>query len=373
MSTETATPTELPSMPPASLSPPNAEAAAATEDDTSAQDTSTEAASEAPQPYLSLIVPCYNEEESVDELIPEIQTVLDTHQLDAEVILVDDGSSDGTWDKLCVWADREPRLRLIRFRRNFGQTAAMVAGLDHARGEIIIPLDADLQNDPNSIPALLEKIDEGYDVVSGWRKHRQDTFVNRKLPSMIANRMISWVSGVKLHDYGCTLKAYRRETLEPQRLYGEMHRFIPIYASWSGAKVTEAVVNHRARKFGESKYGIGRTFKVILDLLVVKFLGSYGTKPIYFFGGFGLLFMALAVLSAGWTLIEKFAMGTWAHNNPFLIISVFLGLVGVQSILIGLLAEISIRTYHESQSRPTYMVKARKNVGGPQNRTMDLG
>lgn len=313
-------------------------------------------------PYLSLVIPCYNEEESVDELVTEVLEVLDKNTLDGEVVIVDDGSSDATWEKLCGWGDKDPRLKLVRFRRNYGQTAAMVAGLDHARGEVIIPLDADLQNDPNSIPDLLAKIDEGYDVVSGWRKNRKDTFVSRKLPSIIANAMISKVSGVKLHDYGCTLKAYRREVLDPVNLYGEMHRFIPVYASWSGAKVTEVVVGHRARKYGASKYGIMRTFKVILDLLVVKFLGTYGTKPIYFFGGLGFLLFGAGVLSAGYTLYEKYMHNVWAHRNPFLIISVFLALLGMQSLFLGLLAEIGIRTYHESQSRPIYMVRERQNV-----------
>ena len=292
----------------------------------------------------------------------EVLSVLETHRLRGEVVLVDDGSDDGTWDKLQGWAARDARLKLIRLRRNFGQTAAMVAGLDHARGEIIIPLDADLQNDPHSIPGLLEKIDAGFDVVSGWRKDRKDTFLTRKLPSMVANAIISWVSGVKLHDYGCTLKAYRREVLDPVQLYGEMHRFIPIYASWSGARVTEVVVNHRARKYGTSKYGITRTFKVVLDLLVVKFLGSFGTKPIYFFGGLGFLLFGAAVLSGAYTLYAKYAQNVWAHRNPFLIIAVFLAILGVQSLFLGLLAEIGIRTYHESQSKPIYSVRERLNV-----------
>ena len=330
------------------------------------------------EPYLSLIIPCFNEEESVDELMEEVFLVLDKNNLDGEVVLVDDGSTDGTWAKLEGWAERDPRLKLVRFRRNFGQTAAMVAGLDHARGEIIIPLDADLQNDPNSIPALLEKMDEGYDVVSGWRKARQDALWSRKLPSWIANAVISKVSGVRLHDYGCTLKAYRRETLDPVNLYGEMHRFIPIYASWSGARVAEVPVNHRARKYGQSKYGIMRTFKVLLDLLVVKFLGSYGTKPIYFFGGLGFISILLGMLAGAYTLYAKFALGVWAHRNPFLIIAVFMSLIGVQSIFLGLLAEIGIRTYHESQARPIYMIRERRNLKGQRRRlqsvvTQDIG
>jgi glycosyltransferase involved in cell wall biosynthesis len=317
---------------------------------------------------VSLVIPCYNEEESVDELVTETVGVLDKNQIDGEIIIVDDGSKDRSYEKLCVWAAKEPRLKLVRLRRNFGQTAAMVAGMDCATGDVIIPIDADLQNDPNSIPDLLKKIDEGYDVVSGWRKHRQDAFLSRKLPSRIANSLISNVSGVHLHDYGCTLKAYRREVLDPVNLYGEMHRFIPIYASWAGAKVTEVAVNHRARKYGKSKYGISRTFKVILDLLVVKFLGSYGTKPIYFFGGLAFVLCALGVFCEGITLYEKYIYDVWAHRNPFLIIGVFLFSLGVQSAFLGLIAEIGIRTYHESQHRPIYVVRERMNIDAPRLR-----
>lgn len=316
-------------------------------------------------PRVSLIIPCYNEEESIDELVAEVTSVLDENQIDGEIIIIDDGSRDRSWEKLQFHAEREPRLKLIRFRRNFGQTAAMVAGMDFARGDVIIPLDADLQNDPRSIPALLEQIDAGFDVVSGWRKNRQDAFISRTLPSRIANGLISWVSGVHLHDYGCTLKAYRREVLEPVNLYGEMHRFIPIYASWSGAKVTEAVVNHRPRKYGTSKYGIGRTFKVVLDLLVVKFLGSYGTKPIYFFGGLGFALCGVGTLAALWVLHQKYFHDVWVHRNPLVVLAVFLFSLGVQSLFLGLLAEIGIRTYHESQARPIYLIRDRVNVAGP--------
>jgi glycosyltransferase involved in cell wall biosynthesis len=313
-------------------------------------------------PRVSLVIPCFNEEESVDELVAETTGVLDKNQIDGEIIVVDDGSKDRSWEKLSAHAAKEPRLKLVRLRRNFGQTAAMVAGMDCATGDVIIPLDADLQNDPASIPALLEKIDQGYDVVSGWRKNRKDAMISRKLPSRIANALISRVSGVHLHDYGCTLKAYRREVLDPVNLYGEMHRFIPIYASWAGAKVIEEVVNHRPRKYGKSKYGISRTFKVILDLLVVKFLGSYGTKPIYFFGGLGFVLCALGVLCEGITAYEKYFQDVWAHRNPFLIIGVFLFSLGVQSAFLGLIAEIGIRTYHESQRRPIYVVRERMNI-----------
>lgn len=327
----------------------------------------------APSPRISLVIPCYNEEESVDELVSEVLGVLDRHQLDGEVVLIDDGSKDRTWEKLSAQATRDPRLKLIRLRRNFGQTAAMVAGMDYARGEVIIPLDADLQNDPNSIPDLLQKIDEGYDVVSGWRKHRRDTFISRRLPSIIANHLISRVTGVHLHDYGCTLKAYRREVLDPVNLYGEMHRFIPVHASWTGAKLTEVPVNHRPRKYGTSKYGIGRTFKVILDLLVVKFLGSYGTKPIYFFGGLGFFLCALGMVSELLTLYHKYFYNVWAHRNPFLVIGVFLFTLGVQSLFLGLLAEIGIRTYHESQRRPIYAIRERINVAGARVRGLGDG
>ncbi|MGF1511018.1 MAG: glycosyltransferase family 2 protein [Myxococcota bacterium] len=319
-------------------------------------------------PYLSVLIPCFNEEDSIDELIPEVWEVVDALHVSTELVVVDDGSSDQTWSKLQAWAERDPRLKLIRFRRNFGQTAAMMAGMDFARGEVMIPLDADLQNDPRSIPDLLAKVEQGYDVVSGWRRDRKDAWWSRKLPSRLANQLISWVSGVHLHDYGCTLKAYRREVLEPVELYGEMHRFIPIYASWAGARVTEVEVRHRPRKYGASKYGIARTFKVVLDLLVVKFLGSYGTKPIYLFGGLGFALFLAAMASGVLVLIHKFFYGIYAHRNPFLMIAVFLGLTGIQSLFMGLLAEIQIRTYHESQSRPTYVIRERVNVGAATRR-----
>jgi len=320
------------------------------------------------RPYVSIVIPCFNEEESIDELVDEVASVLDKNGIDGEIVLVDDGSTDRSWEKIVARAQREPRLKAVRFRRNFGQTAAMVAGMDYSSGEIIIPMDADLQNDPSAVPDLLAKTKEGYDVVSGWRKNRRDAFVSRTLPSRIANWLISSVSGVHLHDYGCTLKAYRREVLDPVNLYGEMHRFIPIYASWTGARVTEVPVNHRARKYGTSKYGIGRTFKVVLDLLVVKFLGTYGTKPIYFFGGLGFVLCTLGVVAAIWTLYEKYFHGVWAHDNPLVIIFVFLFSLGVQSLFLGLLAEIGVRTYHESQGRPIYMVKERVNVEAPRPR-----
>lgn len=305
---------------------------------------------------ISLVVPCYNEEENVERLFEEIDAVIESHDLDAEVILVDDGSTDRTRILISERANLDARYKAVLFRRNFGQTAAMVAGIDHATGEVIIPLDADLQNDPADIPRLLEKIEEGYDVVSGWRKDRQDKMISRRLPSVLANRLISKVGGVHIHDYGCSLKAYRKNVIEHVKLYGEMHRFIPVHAAWAGGKVTEIVVNHRARTAGVSKYGIGRTFKVLLDLLTVKLLGSYATKPIYFFGGVGFLTTAVGVLLAATAVIEKLLFDSFEHRFSLLLLSVFMILLGGQSIMLGLLAELQVRTYHESQNKPIYLV-----------------
>lgn len=314
---------------------------------------------------VSVVIPCYNETETLPRLVEAMdasRAELEALGKQAEFIVVDDGSSDGSTDKLKAAAAERPWMRVIVFRRNFGQTAAMAAGFRTARGNVVIPMDADLQNDPADIPRLLAKLDEGYDVVSGWRRNRQDRLVSRKIPSRIANWLIGWVSKVRLHDYGCTLKAYRREFLDPVRLYGEMHRFIPIYAKWSGARVTELVVNHRARKAGMSKYGIMRTFKVILDLVTVKFLGDYSTKPLYFFGGLGFLLSFAGVVVAGVTLYQKIIEGSWVHKNPLLLLAVFLFMLGGQFVMLGLLAELQIRTYHESQSKPTYLVRETVNV-----------
>jgi glycosyltransferase involved in cell wall biosynthesis len=233
----------------------------------------------------------------------------------------------------------------------------MLAGMDYSCGEVIVPLDADLQNPPSEIPKLLAKLDEGYDVVSGWRRDRKDKMISRKIPSVIANWLIGRISGVPLHDYGCSLKAYRRDAIEGVRLYGEMHRFIPVYASWQGAKVTEVPVLHRAREFGDSKYGINRTFKVILDLLTVKFLGDYGQKPIYFFGFLGMFLCLLGGMAGVETLIEKWLIGTKVHTNPFIFLAIFLSIVGVQSIMMGLLADLQMRTFYESQGKRTYLIR----------------
>jgi glycosyltransferase involved in cell wall biosynthesis len=279
-----------------------------------------------------------------------------------EVIVVDDGSRDNSFALLREAAASRPWLRLVRFRRNYGQTAAMAAGFGLALGEVIVPMDADLQNDPDDVPLLLGKIDEGYDVVSGWRKHRQDKALSRKLPSRIANWIIGRVSGVRLHDYGCTLKAYRRDVLKPVRLYGEMHRFIPIYAKWNGAKITEMVVRHHARKEGVSKYGIGRTIKVVLDLITVKFLGDYSTKPLYFFGRWGALLCAGGVASAIAVVVRMMFYGSYAHRDPLLLLAVLLFMVGMQLVGMGLLAELQVRTYHESQQKATYLIAEEVNA-----------
>jgi len=308
---------------------------------------------------LSIVIPCYNESETITRLVAaldEAEAALRAGGRSCEFVLVDDGSRDGSFPKLRAAAASRPWLRLIRFRRNYGQTAAMAAGFKAARGDIVIPMDADLQNDPADIPKLLAKLDEGYDVVSGWRRDRKDKVASRKIPSWIANWIIGRVSGVHLHDYGCTLKAYRREFLEPVNLYGEMHRFIPIYAKWAGARVTEVVVTHHPRREGKSKYGIMRTFKVLLDLLTVKFLGDYATKPLYFFGGLGFVTCTLGVVTALYTLFQRFAENAYVHRNPLFVVAVFLFMLGVQSIMMGLLAELQIRTYHEAQAKPTYLI-----------------
>jgi glycosyltransferase involved in cell wall biosynthesis len=311
---------------------------------------------------VSLVIPCYNEEENLPRLFDEVSAVIDGNNLTAEVILVDDGSSDKTPSLIKEKAANDPRFHAVVFRRNFGQTAAMVAGIDASKGDVIIPLDADLQNDPADIPRLLEKIDDGYDVVSGWRKARKDTFISRRLPSIMANWLISRVGGVHIHDYGCTLKAYRRSVISEVKLYGEMHRFIPIYAAWAGASVTEIVVNHRPRIAGESKYGIGRTFKVLLDLLTVKLLGSYATKPIYFFGGIGMLFLLLGFSTVSFSIIQPVLASILpeslsSHRFSILLLGAFFAMVGIQSTLLGLLAELQVRTYHESQAKPIYLVE----------------
>ena len=306
---------------------------------------------------LSILIPIYNEMDNILPLFEKLHFVLGKVERPYEVIFIDDGSIDGTLDALIDIHQRNPKFKVISFTRNFGQTAALSAGIDACRGDIIIPMDGDLQNDPEDILFLLEKIDEGYDVVSGWRKDRKDSFFTRRLPSIIANKMISAIGGVPLHDYGCTLKAYRKDILKNIRLYGEMHRFIPIYAKWVGAHVTELPVKHLARKAGSSKYGMSRIFKVILDLMVVKFLMSYSQKPIYVFGGMGLLMVMGALLSGGYALYLKVFRDVSFILTPLPLLSVLLLVLGFLSILMGFLAEIMTRTYYESQGKPTYHIK----------------
>jgi glycosyltransferase involved in cell wall biosynthesis len=319
---------------------------------------------------VSIVIPCFDEEATIPRLSAALDQAvarLEGTGRATEVIAVDDGSRDGTFARLKEAAATRPWLRVVRFRRNFGQTAAMAAGFERAQGRVIVPMDADLQNDPDDIPGLLDKLEEGdgFDVVSGWRRRRQDKAFTRRLPSRVANWMIGRVSGVRLHDYGCTLKAYRREVLEPVRLYGEMHRFIPIYAKWSGARITEMEVRHYARREGRSKYGLGRTFKVLLDLVTVKFLGDYATKPLYLFGKWGIRFMFGGFLSGLVTLLEKIVEGVYAHRNPLLLLAVMLFVVGVQLIGMGLLAELLVRTYHESQHKSVYLVSEEVNAAAP--------
>ena len=307
-------------------------------------------------PSLTITVPIFNEEQNIEPLYDKTRAAMDELGLPWELVLVDDGSRDGSSAVLDAMAAKDPRVTVVHFARNYGQTAAMMAGMDHARGNIIVPMDGDLQNDPADIGRLLDKLEEGFDVVSGWRKDRQDNAIKRNLPSRIANSLISSVSGVHLHDYGCSLKAYRREMLDGVKLYGEMHRFVPIYAAWNGARVTEIPVTHHPRLHGESKYGLERIVKVLLDLLVVKFLFRYSGKPIYVFGGFGLLSILCGCLAGVWAVALKLFAHTSFIQTPLPLLAVFLGATGVISILMGLLAEMLNRTYHESQGKPVYKV-----------------
>ena len=309
-------------------------------------------------PELSLFLPVLDEEENLRPMHAKIQEALNELGKSAEVIYVDDGSTDKSLQILREIAATDSRVRVISLRRNYGQTAAMSAGIDAAKGEILIPMDADLQNDPKDIARLLlEKLDEGYDVVSGWRKNRKDALVLRKIPSQIANRIISWIGGVPLHDYGCSLKAYRREVIQDVRLYGEMHRFIPIYASWAGARVTEIPVDHHARTMGKSKYGISRTIKVVFDLMTIKFMASYQTKPIYVFGTFGMISFFLSIFAGLWAFVLKFGYSISFILTPLPVIAIVLFAISMQFFLMGLLAEMLVRTYHESQDKTIYAVR----------------
>lgn len=312
---------------------------------------------EADIPVISVVIPLYNEEDNVKLLYEELSPVLEEIGEPYEVIIIDDGSKDASFARLKEVHDADPRWQIIRFRRNFGQTAGLTAGFDAARGQTIITMDADLQNDPRDIPKLLEKRAEGYDIVSGWRVNRKEPFFSRRLPSMTANGLISRMTGVHLHDYGCTLKAYDSVVAKNIELYGELHRFIPAVASWMGVEITEVPVNDRARRFGTSKYGIGRTFKVILDLLTVSFFLSYATRPSHIFGGIGIFMGTVGTLVGLYLVYVKLVLGQNIGDRPLLLLAVLLVIVGVQMLSIGLVAEIVTRSYYEPQGKPTYMVR----------------
>ncbi|MBN1372385.1 MAG: glycosyltransferase family 2 protein [Anaerolineaceae bacterium] len=312
---------------------------------------------------LSLVIPVYNEEENLPLLYQAVMDAIQPLNLTWEVVLVDDGSRDRSPQILTELAEKDPEhVRAVLLRRNFGQTAAIAAGIDYSCGDIIVLLDSDLQNDPADIPTMLKKLDEGYDVISGWRIKRQDNFATRTLPSRLANGLISWVTGVHLHDYGCTLKAYRREVLTGFRLYGEMHRFIPVYAHSVGAKILEMPVHHHPRRFGKAKYGLERTLKVVLDLFTVKFLLSYANKPIYLFGGTGIILILFSLAILLFLAVRRLAFEIGVLTSPFFQIAIMLSVLGFQSILMGLIAELLVRTYHESQGKTTYTVRTAINT-----------
>ena len=319
---------------------------------------------------LTVVVPVYNEAGNLTPLHERLVRALEPLGRSFEVVYVDDGSADGSFAELAQLAAQDERVKVVQLRRNFGQTAAIAAGIDHAGGRVLVFLDADLQNDPADIPRLLALIDAGYDVVSGWRQERRDAALTRRLPSILANRLISWVSGVPLHDYGCTLKAYRAELLAHLNLYGEMHRFIPAYLAHVGARIAELPVRHAPRTRGASKYGLSRTVKVLLDVLTVKFLGSFGTKPIHMFGGLGLILLALSVLVGIAMVWQKLALGVSMIRTPLLLLAAMLCLMGFQAILMGLLSELLMRTYFESQGKRPYVV-SQIISGGPAARVAE--
>ena len=306
---------------------------------------------------LSVLVPVYDEAPNLETLYREIIDALEPTGRSFEILFVDDGSTDDSVEIERRLAEADGRVKALVFKRNFGQTAALAAAIEHSRGQILVPMDADLQNDPADIPKMVARLEEGFDVVSGWRRRRKDPWLTKVLPSRVANRIVSGVTGVRLHDFGCSLKAYRREVLADVKLYGEMHRYVPVYASWQGGRVTEMEVNHRPRTAGRSKYGLLRTLKVILDLVTVKLLGDYSTKPIYLFGGVGFVLMALGVLSGIWSLVKKISTGVPMYRDPFVLLAVFLFLSGLLCVMMGLLAELIVRTYHESQNKRTYALR----------------
>jgi glycosyltransferase involved in cell wall biosynthesis len=308
-------------------------------------------------PDLSVVVPVHDEAPNLESLYRELIDTLDAWGRPYEVVFIDDGSEDESFDVLARLQRVDPRVCVIQFRRNFGQTAAFSAGIAYARGRVIVTSDADLQNDPRDIPTLVARLDEGYDIACGWRKHRKDPWLTRRLPSFLANKLISWATGVELHDYGCSLKAFRAEAVKPLKLYGEMHRFIPAIASEMGVRVSEVVVNHRARVAGRSKYGLSRTVRVILDLLTVKFLLSYSTRPLQIFGLLGLVMGGLGAIILTWLAIVRLTTTQAIGDRPLLLLGILLAFTGVQLLTLGLLAELQARTYHESQDKPTYAIR----------------
>jgi glycosyltransferase involved in cell wall biosynthesis len=309
-------------------------------------------------PELSIVIPVYNEASNIQPLHRELTETLAAAGRAYEIILVDDGSGDGTFAELTEIQRRDAHVRVIQFRRNFGQTAAFAAGFAAARGRLIITSDGDLQNDPRDIPAMVDTLEKGdYDIVCGWRKDRKDAFINRKLPSYLANRLISWATGVRLNDYGCSLKVFRAEVVKPLRLYGELHRFLPALASEMGVRIAEQPVNHRARVAGRSKYGISRTVRVMLDLMTVKFLISYSTRPLQIFGLLGIIFGLLGTSVLGWLAYVKYVHHQGIAERPMLLLGVLFAFTGVQLLTLGLLAEMLARTYHESQGKPVYVIR----------------
>lgn len=310
---------------------------------------------------ISVFIPIFNEEANIYELYSQLDRVLVDLNLEYEIIFIDDHSTDASYKILKEISHKDKNVKVIHFKKNYGQTAAMQAGFMNSKGDIVISMDGDLQNDPADIPELIEKINEGYDLVCGWRKKRKDKFFSRRLPSLIANKLISKITGLKLHDYGCTLKAYKSEIVKTMSLYGDMHRFIPVYAFWEGASITELVVNHRERNAGKSKYGMSRVYKVILDLLTINFLSNYSTKPNYLFGGIGLSLCSISMAITIIPVVKKILYGTFIHRDPLILLSVMCFLIGVLFVLIGLLAEILVRIYHESQSKPIFNIKEKIN------------